>query len=150
MVAEDAPERPAVKVFRRVPDAELAALYRSAWVFCLPSTYEGFGIPYVEAMASGCPVVATPNPGAREVTQSGKLGVISDEQHLGSELVRLLASRAERERLATLGLEGAKQYDLRMVARSYEALYTSLVRDREVKAEEGWERSRDDSGSGFG
>ena len=62
MVAEDAPEARNVTVLGRVSDDELAELYRQAWVFCLPSTYEAFGIPYVEAMASGCPVVATPNP----------------------------------------------------------------------------------------
>ena len=44
----------------QVSDAELVDLYRSSWLFCLPSSYEGFGIPYAEAMANGCPVVATP------------------------------------------------------------------------------------------
>ena len=53
---------PQVKRLGRVSDEELARLYARAWVFCLPSSYEGFGIPYAEAMSAGLPVVATPKP----------------------------------------------------------------------------------------
>ena len=62
MVCDDAPPAPGVTVLGRVGEAQLAELYRKAWVFCLPSSYEGFGVPYIEAMASGTAVVATPNP----------------------------------------------------------------------------------------
>ena len=65
-------ERDGLSWFGRVDAVRLAELYRKAWVFCLPSTYEGFGVPYIEAMASGTVVVATPNPGALEVTRNGK------------------------------------------------------------------------------
>jgi glycosyltransferase involved in cell wall biosynthesis len=74
MAAPDAPDAPGVVQLGRPPTDELAEHYRRAWVFCLPSTYEGFGIPYVEAMASGTAVVASPNPGAREVLRNGALG----------------------------------------------------------------------------
>ena len=123
MVCQDAPRRPGVSVLGRVSDAELAELYGRAWVFCLPSRYEGFGIPYVEAMASGCPVVATRNPGAAEVTRNGQLGVIADDKSLGDEIVHLLTSSDERERLAKAALENVSRYDLRVVAADYEAIY---------------------------
>jgi glycosyltransferase involved in cell wall biosynthesis len=126
MVAEDAPPGPGVRVFGRISDEELADLYGRAWVFCLPSTYEGFGIPYVEAMASGCPVVATANPGAVEVTAGGQYGVLTDEAELGTALLRLLTSPAERERLADAGVTRAGHYDLHAVAKAYEALYLRL------------------------
>ena len=90
MVAEDAPSGVGVRVLGRVSEAELVELYQQAWVFCLPSTYEGFGIPYVEAMASGCPVVATSNPGSVEVTQNGRLGLLVADDDLGGALFRLL------------------------------------------------------------
>ena len=48
-------ERPWLTHVRRPSDAELRELYAEAWVFCLPSSYEGFGVPYAEAMAAGCP-----------------------------------------------------------------------------------------------
>jgi phosphatidyl-myo-inositol alpha-mannosyltransferase len=128
MVADDAPERPGVKVLGRVSDDELADLYGRAWVFCLPSTYEGFGIPYVEAMASGCPVVATPNPGAVEVTRSGTLGVLIDDGGLGDTLLRLLRSPDERSRLAEVALGAAGRYDIKAVASRYEAVYREVLR----------------------
>jgi phosphatidyl-myo-inositol alpha-mannosyltransferase len=127
MVTDDAPETDGVTVFGRLSDEALADLYRSAWVFCLPSTYEGFGIPYVEAMASGCPVVATRNPGALEVTDCGRTGVVAEERDLGVTLTRLLASRSERDNLASAGLEWVSRYSLSTVATSYESLYRRLV-----------------------
>ncbi len=76
MVTQDAPpELPeGVTVLGRLSDDELADEYGRAWVFCLPSSYEGFGIPYAEAMTAGLPVVATPNVGARYVTDEGAVG----------------------------------------------------------------------------
>lgn len=127
MVCEDAPPRPGVKVVGRVTDDELRDLYGRAWAFCLPSTYEGFGIPYVEAMASGCPVVATRNAGAIEVTCDGKLGVLVEDDGIGPALVRILTSTAERERLTADGLRAAARYDLRAVAAAYEAIYFRLL-----------------------
>jgi len=133
MVAEDAPASARVLVHGRVSDAELAELYGRAWVFCLPSTYEGFGIPYVEAMASECPVVATPNPGAIEVTDGGRYGLIADEHQLGVTLVRLLTSEEERLRLATVGAQRSKNYDLASVAAAYETLYTRLANESALR-----------------
>ena len=127
MVCEDAPPRPGIKVLGRVSDDELAELYGRAWIFCLPSTYEGFGIPYVEAMGSGCPVVATRNPGAVEVTRNGQLGVIADDERLGEALVGLLTSPGERERLAQAALGSVSRYDLGAVAAAYEAIYVRLL-----------------------
>jgi phosphatidylinositol alpha-mannosyltransferase len=130
MVCKDAPQRPGVKVLGRVSDDELAALYGRAWVFCLPSSYEGFGIPYAEAMAAGCPVVATPNPGALEVTGGGQFGVIVEPEGVGSAIARLLGDADERERLASAGLERARDYDLDVVTSTYETLYERLIEAR--------------------
>jgi phosphatidyl-myo-inositol alpha-mannosyltransferase len=130
MVAEDAPSRDGVTVFGRVSDQDLADLYARAWVFCLPSTYEGFGIPYVEAMASGCPVVASPNPGAVEITSAGRYGMLAPDNELGPTILRLLNTSSERERLARKGLERARDFDLVRVAADYEALYAEAITKR--------------------
>ena len=66
-----------------VDDAELASLYRRAWAYVTPSTYEGFGLPYLEAMACGTPVVATPNPGSVEILDHGKYGVLAADEEFG-------------------------------------------------------------------
>ncbi len=127
MVCSDAPGGPGVEVLGRLSDDELAERYRRAWVFCLPSTYEGFGVPYVEAMASGLPVVASPNPGAREVLDQGRLGVLADDHELGPRLIELLTSPPRRAELAERGLAAAGQYAWSSVAARYEALYAELL-----------------------
>jgi len=127
MVSEHGPRRPGVEVFGRVPESELIDLYQRAWLFCLPSSYEGFGVPYIEAMACGTPVVATPNPGAVEVLNSGEWGVITNPDDLGLTLVSLLRDSDMREQLHERGIERSRRYDLESVVDQYEELYAFLV-----------------------
>ena len=112
-----------VRWFGRVPHVELVELYRRAWVFCLPSSYEGFGVPYIEAMASGTAVVATPNPGAREVLREGRCGLLVTEAQLGDAVCGVLTDPARRRALEAAGLERARDFDWDQVCRQYEALY---------------------------
>jgi len=126
MVCSDAPSAPGVTVLGRVGEEQLAGLYRKAWVFCLPSSYEGFGVPYIEAIASGTAVVATPNPGANEVLAHGRFGRIVEPEALGEALVELLQNRGEREGLEARGLQRAREFSWTHVTAQYEALYRSL------------------------
>jgi glycosyltransferase involved in cell wall biosynthesis len=129
MVCSDAPAAPGVEVFGRVSDRRLSELYSRAWVFCLPSAYEGFGVPYLEAMAAGCPVVATPNPGAREVLAEGELGELVQVEQLGSALLALLQDPARREVMARRGEEASMRYGWSDIAARYEELYElALIR----------------------
>jgi glycosyltransferase involved in cell wall biosynthesis len=82
-VGPPGPPLPGVNYYTGVGDAELASLYRRAWVFASPSIYEGFGLPYLEAMACGTAVVATSNPGSREVLGDGEYGRIADDAEFG-------------------------------------------------------------------
>jgi phosphatidylinositol alpha-mannosyltransferase len=134
MVCDDAPPGRHVEVLGRLSDADLADRYRRAWVFSLPSTYEGFGVPYIEAMASGTPVVATSNPGSVEVLEGGRVGRIVDDDELGPELVRLLEHEGERRRLAAVGLERARQYGWATVAERYTAHYDELLARKRAEA----------------
>lgn len=110
---------PGVKVFGGVSQEKLVQLYQKAWVFCLPSSYEGFGVPYIEAMACGTPVVATPNPGALEVLDNGKYGVITQLDSLGASIISLLSNHEERVKYIELGLLRSKEYDILKVAQRY-------------------------------
>jgi phosphatidylinositol alpha-mannosyltransferase len=127
MVAEDCERAEGVKVLGRLSDKELADVYRRAWVFCLPSSYEGFGIPYVEAMASGCPVVATPNPGSLEVTANSRFGLVVEDDAVGQALTELLTSADERERMSAMGVERSREFDLAAVAARYENHYRAVL-----------------------
>lgn len=133
MVCTDAPDRPGVDVLGRLSDDELADRYRRAWVFCLPSSYEGFGVPYIEAMASGTPVVASPNPGAREVLGDGRFGVLADDDDLGDALLRVLDDPALAADLSERGLARATAYSWPSVIDRYEDLYLELLRARAAR-----------------
>ncbi len=125
MVTQDAPPDPGpgVRVLGRLDDEALADAYRRAWVFCLPSDYEGFGIPYAEALASGTPVVATPNLGAKYVLDDGRAGELVDLPNVGATLVALLVDADRRAVMRAAGLARAREFSLSSVVDRYEELY---------------------------
>jgi phosphatidylinositol alpha-mannosyltransferase len=125
MVSRDVPADAGtgVVVLGELTDAQLVEAYQRAWVFCLPSDYEGFGIPYAEAMASGLPVVATPNIGARYVTNEGSAGVIAPLSDIGQALRSLLLDHDERARLEGASISRAGDFALTRVVSLYERLY---------------------------
>ena len=127
MVTQDAPADPGVgvQVLGRLSDDDLARAYAGAWVFCLPSTYEGFGIPYAEAMSSGLPVVSTPNLGARYVTDEGRAGLLVELDELGGTLVDVLVDEELRARLQDEAHKRAHEFDLRSVVDRYLSLYSA-------------------------
>src|SRR5207249_7040572 len=88
-----------------VEKPELAKLYRGAAALVLPSRYEGFGLPVLEAMACGTPVVAAPDPALREV--AGDAAVFAEDGDFGAAVGRALAERA---RLSAAGIERARLF----------------------------------------
>jgi len=130
MVCSDAPAAPQVEVLGALSAQQLADRYRRAWAFCLPSTYEGFGVPYIEAMASGTPVVASPNPGSREVLNNGEFGILAEDDELGPSLLGLLRDDAERSRLKAVGLQRAMTFSWDRVIGEYLVLYQEAISGR--------------------
>jgi glycosyltransferase involved in cell wall biosynthesis len=103
-----------------VPKDELVRLYQSAACLVFPSRYEGFGLPVVEAMACGTPVVAAPEPALKEV--AGDAAIFTDD--LAEGVRRALA---ERERLSAAGLERAKAFSWRETARLTADVYRRML-----------------------
>lgn len=101
---------------------ELGRLYREAACLVLPSRFEGFGLPVVEAMASGTPVVATDEPALREV--AGGAAVLVAQRGL-ADGIRLAV--AERERLRAAGLERARAFTWRETARRVARVYREAL-----------------------
>lgn len=97
-----------VEFHDRLDDGAVRALVRRSWVLLAPSTYEGFGIPVWEAMASGTPVLATPSPGVDFLAAGGSCTVVGAGR-LGPELVSLLEGDARRARQAAGGVARAME-----------------------------------------
>lgn len=127
LVAEKPVEGAGLVNLGKVPEERLIELYRQAWVFCLPSTYEGFGIPYVEALAAGTPVVATSNPGSCEILDNGRYGLISEDARLGTTLAELLQDAERRQDLAAEGLKRAEHFDWDAITAAYERIYAEIA-----------------------
>jgi glycosyltransferase involved in cell wall biosynthesis len=102
-----------------VEKPELAQLYRRAGAVILPSRYEGFGVPVLEAMASGTPVVLSDDEALREV--AGEAGVYGE---LADAVRRAFA---ERERYARAGLERAAQFTWEESARRTADVYRQVL-----------------------
>ena len=98
-----------------VDRAELARLYRRAAALLLPSRYEGFGIPVLEAMASGTPVVLSDDPALREVAgDAGVYGTVED-------------ALRDRDRYRAAGLERARQFSWERTAQLTADVYRKVL-----------------------
>lgn len=129
MVSDYAPEHANVRRVHFPDDETLAAFYRSAWVFAYPSIYEGFGIPYIEAMASGTPVVCSPNDGASYVFDDGRYGAVVGDSEFPDTLIQLMENEDKRNKMVNIGLERAQTFSWEAVARQHRDIYAqSLVK----------------------
>jgi alpha-1,3-rhamnosyl/mannosyltransferase len=100
----------------------LADLYRGAVCLVQSSRYEGFGLPVLEAMASGTPVVAVPDLALREV--AGDAAVFVEEDQLANGIRRAIA---ERDTLAVAGLRRAQAFSWRAAAERTLAVYREIL-----------------------
>jgi glycosyltransferase involved in cell wall biosynthesis len=95
-----------------IPDTALPAWYRAASVFVYPSLFEGFGLPPLESMACGCPVLASSGGAVGEVCGDAALQADPrDVTSLQQQLARLAVDDALRDRLRAAGLARARHFD---------------------------------------
>lgn len=109
---------PRVRLVGRVSEELLPALYAEAEWFVYLSLYEGFGLPPLEALACGTPVIVSDIPVLREVTADASIRVAPDDADAVAEALLLAAEdSASRKRMAARGLQQAAKFDWRETAR---------------------------------
>jgi alpha-1,3-rhamnosyl/mannosyltransferase len=105
----------------RVSDERLAELYRGARCVLYPSLYEGFGLPILEAMACGTPVVTSRGGATEEI--AGGAAVLVDPRDPASIEAGIAEAEARRDELRRLGLARAQEFGWDRVARETGAVY---------------------------
>lgn len=121
-----APAPEGVELLGRVSLAELAGLYQRASCLVFPSLYEGFGLPPLEAMASGCPVAAA-RAGAVPET-CGEAAALFDPLDPPAIAAGIAEALDRADELAAKGLERASGFTWERAARAHDAVYASVRR----------------------
>lgn len=118
-----------VRFLHGVPDADLPALYTAASVLAMPSFYEGFGLPALEAMSCGTPVVVADRASLPEVV--GDAGILvnpDDPEAIAHGLARVLTEQSLQRRLRELGMERATMFSWQRVAEETSEVYREVLR----------------------
>jgi glycosyltransferase involved in cell wall biosynthesis len=111
----------------QIREQDKAPLYSAATVFAFPSLYEGFGMPVLEAMACGTPVVTSNISALPEVAgDAGQLVDPYDAEAISQALAELLESQSRREELARRGLERARRFTWHQVAEQTLRVYEEV------------------------
>ena len=113
-----------VRALGRLPRADLVALYSAAELFLFPSLYEGFGLPVLEAMACGLPVVASSRSAVPEVVgDAGPVADPEDPDAFARAALSLLRDSAARDSARARGIERARSFGWDRTARETLAVY---------------------------
>lgn len=115
----------------RLPMVELRLLYSQTDLFVFPSIYEGFGMPVLEAMACGAPVITSNRTALPEVAGEAAILVNPEKaDELADAIVRVLEDRTLRAELKARGFERARQFTWERAARGTLALYRELCAEK--------------------
>ena len=111
-----------------VPDEDLSAIYSGATAFVFPSLYEGFGLPILEAMQCGTPVISSNSTSLPEVV--GDAGILvdpKDQDQLCQAMLNILNDEVLRETLKQKGLERSKQFSWEKCANETVEIYKKII-----------------------
>ena len=130
-VVEDLSLEKSVKVLGYVEDKTLHSLYRNAYAVVLPSLYEGFGLPLLEAMQYGTPVISANVSSMPEIV--GDAGILVDPlsvEEISAAMIKLLSDRVLREKLSERSIEQASRYSWKDSAMKTHDLFRALTEEQ--------------------
>lgn len=117
-----------VKILSNLSDFEVQCIYKLCTMFVFPSSYEGFGIPILEAMAASRPIVLSDIPVFREITENqGAYFNHNDTEAIASVMEKVLSSSADRKRLIEYGNRRVHAFSFSSLAKQLEGIYRSLI-----------------------
>jgi len=120
-----------VKILDYLSLRELKRLYRTGTIFVFPSYCEGFGLPLLEAMTSGMPVVASNRTALPEIAGDAALYFDPDQpQEMAASILHLLQDNDLREKLIELGRKRAKEFDWEKTAKSTLSFYQKAYEEK--------------------
>ncbi|HEY9624054.1 MAG TPA: glycosyltransferase family 1 protein [Crinalium sp.] len=111
----------------KLSDEELAVAYSGAIALVYPSKYEGFGMPALEAMACGCPVITCPNASIPEVTGEAALYVEDDDIDGLADALCEVQKPKVRQAMVTTGLERSQQFSWRDMAQTVSSVLLNVT-----------------------
>lgn len=126
-VIQSSPKRELIHTLGYVPSHHLGSIYQQATLYCQPSWDEGFGLPILEAMRSGCPVVSSNRGSLSEVGGDAVLYFDPDKNDLVKALNTLLASAPRRQALIESGYAQAKRFSWESTAILTKAVYSKVL-----------------------
>lgn len=119
------------RIFLRhdIEDEDMPAIYQGATVFCMPSLYEGFALPILEALASGVPVLAGNRSSLPEVGGPGSMYVDPEnEEAIAEGLEKILDSEGIRLPMSRLGKDYAQRFQGKVISHEIMDLYNELLK----------------------
>ena len=120
-----------VKILNKVPFQDLPAIYQGSELFVYPSFFEGFGIPIVEALHSGIPVVAATGSCLEEAGGEGALYANPvDINDLADKILQILVNKDLRKQLIEAGQKHVEQFSAERIAKKLNDLYCKLITER--------------------
>ncbi len=118
---------PHARILGHIPDGDVDPLMAAATVLAYPSHFEGFGLPVLEAMAQGTPVVTTQKTAPAEILGDAGLAVDTHSEHAIADAIgHLMRSPSERESMGAIGKQRARGYRWEETAKATAALYRML------------------------
>lgn len=112
-----------------IPKEDLVLLYNMATIFAMPSLYEGFGLPILEAMSCGCPVVTSKEGSIPEVAGDSAFYINAyDSDNIAKGIKAIYENRDLQERYSTKGLIQVKKFSWKKTAKATVKVYESIIK----------------------
>lgn len=126
---ESSPFKDDIIFVGRIDDSELVQIYNMAQLFVYPSIFEGFGLPVVEAMQCGLPVLASDTSSIPEIVDNKKLLFNpADEHEIAEKILKILSDGNLRVELSQMALKNAEKFSWEKTARKTLEIYRSVLK----------------------